>query len=97
MMEYLACLKRVRGNNDHECRLLAKDYLKCRMDRQLMMEDKMDNLGFSEEVMRAGDAAMARNKVAGLSKLDELKRENARLVEERRKKEGGGGREGRRV
>lgn len=33
MAEYLACLKRVRGMNDPECRLLAKKYLKCRMDR----------------------------------------------------------------
>lgn len=33
MTEYLACLKRARGVNDPECRLLAKAYLKCRMDR----------------------------------------------------------------
>ena len=35
MIEYLACLKRARGMNDPECRLLAKAYLKCRMDRSV--------------------------------------------------------------
>lgn len=33
MQEYLQCLKKVRGTNDPECRLLAKAYLQCRMDR----------------------------------------------------------------
>ncbi|KAI9732485.1 MAG: Cytochrome c oxidase assembly protein cox19 [Claussenomyces sp. TS43310] len=33
MMGYLACIKKVRGMNDPECRNLAKSYLSCRMDR----------------------------------------------------------------
>lgn len=33
MTNYLACMKKVRGLNDDECRHLAKSYLACRMDR----------------------------------------------------------------
>ncbi|KAI9761242.1 MAG: hypothetical protein M4579_001162 [Chaenotheca gracillima] len=49
MTDYLACLRRVRGTNDHECRMLAKAYLQCRMDRNLMARDELKNLGFKEE------------------------------------------------
>lgn len=33
MKKYLECIKKVRGVNEDECRLLAKSYLACRMDR----------------------------------------------------------------
>lgn len=33
MTRYLACMKRVKGMNDPECRNIAKSYLACRMDR----------------------------------------------------------------
>jgi hypothetical protein len=33
MTTYLACLKKAKGTNDMACRLIAKDYLKCRMDQ----------------------------------------------------------------
>jgi cytochrome c oxidase assembly protein subunit 19 len=33
MNKYLACIKRVKGKNDEECRGIAKTYLGCRMDR----------------------------------------------------------------
>ena len=33
MISYLACIKKVKGVNDNECRNLAKSYLSCRMDR----------------------------------------------------------------
>lgn len=33
MTDYLACMKKARGVNEHECRNLAKSYLSCRMDR----------------------------------------------------------------
>jgi cytochrome c oxidase assembly protein subunit 19 len=52
---YLRCLKKPRpahengkvqaGINDQECRLIAKDYLQCRMDNNLMAKDEMKNLG----------------------------------------------------
>ncbi|PSR91964.1 hypothetical protein BD289DRAFT_365306 [Coniella lustricola] len=46
MSVYLACLKKVKGVNDNACRELAKDYLACRMDRNLMARDDFKNLGF---------------------------------------------------
>ncbi|KAI9735158.1 MAG: Cytochrome c oxidase assembly protein cox19 [Cirrosporium novae-zelandiae] len=49
MADYLRCLRRVRGINDEECRLLAKGYLKCRMERNLMAPDSMKNLGFTDD------------------------------------------------
>jgi cytochrome c oxidase assembly protein subunit 19 len=33
MMSYLSCMKKVKGVNEDECRMLAKSYLACRMDR----------------------------------------------------------------
>jgi hypothetical protein len=33
MMSYLRCIKKVKGVNEDECRMLAKSYLTCRMDR----------------------------------------------------------------
>jgi cytochrome c oxidase assembly protein subunit 19 len=50
---YLRCLKKPRaasgkiqaGVNDEECRIIAKEYLQCRMDRNLMAKDEMKNLG----------------------------------------------------
>jgi cytochrome c oxidase assembly protein subunit 19 len=33
MISYLACIKRVKGQNDPECRNFAKSYLSCRMER----------------------------------------------------------------
>ncbi|KAH0542725.1 hypothetical protein FGG08_002864 [Glutinoglossum americanum] len=49
MADYLSCLKKVRGTNDPECRWLAKAYLQCRMDHNLMAKDEFKNLGFGEE------------------------------------------------
>ena len=49
MIEYLACLKRVRGVNDPECRLLAKAYLKCRMDRSVALPYLYVPLGVEEK------------------------------------------------
>ena len=36
MVNYLACLKRVRGHNDPACRDISKSYLKCRMDKYVV-------------------------------------------------------------
>lgn len=37
MTRYLACMKRVKGTNDPECRNIAKSYLACRMDRSVSL------------------------------------------------------------
>lgn len=36
-MTYLSCIRRVKGVNENECRLLAKSYLACRMDRWVIL------------------------------------------------------------
>ena len=46
MNKYLSCIKKVNGLNDPDCRLLAKEYLTCRMDKNLMARDEFKNLGF---------------------------------------------------
>lgn len=40
MSNYLACMKKVRGVNQDECRELAKSYLACRMDKYATTQDK---------------------------------------------------------
>ena len=47
--DYLRCLRRVQGTNDQACRMMAKDYLKCRMEHNLMAPDEFKNLGFTED------------------------------------------------
>ena len=37
MAKYLACIKKVKGVNDSQCRDIAKSYLGCRMDRYVVM------------------------------------------------------------
>lgn len=48
MKQYLRCLKTARGVNSPECRELSKGYLNCRMERGLMAQDEMKNLGYGE-------------------------------------------------
>jgi cytochrome c oxidase assembly protein subunit 19 len=43
----LKCL-RENGNDHFPCKNLSKEYLQCRMDRDLMAKDEMDNLGLGE-------------------------------------------------
>lgn len=46
--KYLSCLK--DSNSQHnKCRDLSKEYLKCRMDRELMANENLDQLGFSKD------------------------------------------------
>jgi len=47
-MNYLSCIKRVKGMNDPDCRSLARSYLGCRMDKNLMAKDEFKNLGFGD-------------------------------------------------
>ncbi|KAH0603799.1 uncharacterized protein H6S33_007458 [Morchella sextelata] len=85
MTTYLACLKKAKGTNDMACRLIAKDYLKCRMDHQLMAVDEFKNLGFQEEAPAPVAAKVA---VGGKgSRLDELRRENEELKRQHREED----------
>lgn len=42
MTTYLACIKRVKGVNEDECRSLAKAYLACRMERWVAATSPLD-------------------------------------------------------
>lgn len=48
MKAYLSCLKR-HGEEASACRQLSADYLKCRMERELMAEQPLEELGFSNK------------------------------------------------
>lgn len=50
MTTYLTCINKVGGVNKPECRDLAKAYLACRMDRNLMARDDFKNLGFQPDL-----------------------------------------------
>ncbi|TGZ82812.1 hypothetical protein EX30DRAFT_339092 [Ascodesmis nigricans] len=78
MLEYLSCIKKSKGKNAPDCRQLAKLYLKCRMERNLMAPDDFKNLGFQDqEEMRKAEEEK------GLSRLEQLKRENLELIKKR--------------
>merc|ERR1712079_359164 len=46
--EYLQCLKE-NGFDNMACRYLSKQYLECRMEKNLMKAEPMKSLGFTEE------------------------------------------------
>ncbi|KAK9489994.1 cytochrome c oxidase assembly protein cox19 [Lipomyces doorenjongii] len=51
MQIYLDCLRssRSRERVPADCRLLAKEYLNCRMERGLMLKDNWVNLGLPDD------------------------------------------------
>lgn len=49
MLRYLKCMKLVNNENAPNCRLLAKEYLRCRMERGLMVPDKWSHLGLPSD------------------------------------------------
>ncbi|XP_076669209.1 uncharacterized protein LOC143369309 [Andrena cerasifolii] len=49
MIEYMRCLYKNQNENTM-CRTLAKDYLACRMDNQLMAREEWSNLGYADQV-----------------------------------------------
>lgn len=59
MMDYLKCMKFTENKNAPNCRALAKKYLGCRMDNQLMDKSDWDLLGL---VNLPGDSTTSRPK-----------------------------------
>lgn len=45
MTKYLNCMKFTENRNAPNCRILAKQYLGCRMDHELMEKSDWDSLG----------------------------------------------------
>ena len=48
MRSFLKCLKK-NGDNHGKCKYLSKQYLQCRMERNLMKEEPFEELGFFKE------------------------------------------------
>lgn len=48
MVEYMECL-RDQSMDSSACRQLSQQYLKCRMDTQLMAKEEWDKLGFHSD------------------------------------------------
>lgn len=53
MDAYLDCLK-VNRDMHHKCRDFSKEYLQCRMDRDLMSKENLENLGYREDATVQG-------------------------------------------
>mmetsp|Transcript_1021 Transcript_1021/g.2001 ORF Transcript_1021/g.2001 Transcript_1021/m.2001 type:complete len:120 (+) Transcript_1021:113-472(+) len=49
MRLFLDCLKENKSNH-HKCKELSKSYLECRINRGLMAEENLDELGFKHNV-----------------------------------------------
>jgi cytochrome c oxidase assembly protein subunit 19 len=45
---YMKCLRRNKNDN-MSCRYIAKEYLQCRMQKNLMAQESMDRLGFTDD------------------------------------------------
>ena len=58
MRAYLACLRK-HGDDAATCREVSKKYLECRMDRELMAKQPLEELGFGEgnDANRGRDAS----------------------------------------
>ncbi|CAO3671691.1 unnamed protein product [Umbelopsis ramanniana] len=51
MKEYIKCLK-ANKNNNGACREFSRSYLQCQMDKGLMAQDDMKNLGYQDSGQR---------------------------------------------
>ena len=63
MRAYLACLRK-HGDDAATCREVSKKYLECRMDRELMAKQPLEELGSGRATTRTGDATALRPRVA---------------------------------
>ncbi|CAI5504237.1 unnamed protein product [Closterium sp. Naga37s-1] len=63
MREYMECLKQ-HGNQSDKCRDIAKKYLQCRMDRNLMAPQNLSELGFGS-AQATGEASSAGKATVG--------------------------------
>lgn len=67
MMDYLQCMKYTENKNAPNCRILAKKYLGCRMENQLMEDSDWESLGL---INLPGDATYVKKDDAPKTKMD---------------------------
>mmetsp|Transcript_9567 Transcript_9567/g.14423 ORF Transcript_9567/g.14423 Transcript_9567/m.14423 type:complete len:120 (-) Transcript_9567:149-508(-) len=55
---YLTCLKSPTAKSQHnKCREFSKQYLECRMEKELMAKEDLNDMGYSEEArLKEGQA-----------------------------------------
>jgi len=61
MIQYLRCLNDNQCDSS-SCRQLSKDYLKCRMDRDLMAKEDFKHLGFKDIDLNSNSSDSKPNK-----------------------------------
>ncbi|KAI9332697.1 hypothetical protein BDR26DRAFT_806299 [Obelidium mucronatum] len=49
--EYMACMNEQKRGQHSACRDLSKSYIECRMQRNLMEQDRMENIGFGPQTL----------------------------------------------
>jgi len=59
MIRYMGCLRENQSNNS-VCRLQAKDYLQCRMDKNLMAKEDWTKLGYRDDISSSGNSESIR-------------------------------------
>ncbi|KPV75613.1 uncharacterized protein RHOBADRAFT_13659 [Rhodotorula graminis WP1] len=64
MVRYLKCMKAAKQQST-DCRHLSKDYLKCRMDHNLMEKTDFEALGFQDGEGKGGAAPAGAQPTAG--------------------------------
>jgi cytochrome c oxidase assembly protein subunit 19 len=64
MQVYILCLKESRDMH-HKCRDLSKDYLECRMNRELMAKEDLENMGYSDNAQVKGALEYDKSKEKG--------------------------------
>mmetsp|Transcript_14881 Transcript_14881/g.18149 ORF Transcript_14881/g.18149 Transcript_14881/m.18149 type:complete len:114 (+) Transcript_14881:77-418(+) len=68
MKVYLTCLKDAKQQH-HKCRDFSKAYLQCRMDKELMANEDLDQMGYSNDA-----------KVESVSEYDKMREKNGYIA-----------------
>ncbi|CAL5220550.1 g2586 [Coccomyxa viridis] len=85
--EYMACLKQ-HGNQAESCRSLAKHYLECRMERNLMARQDLKELGFQGSGSTSGQDSSTKATRAEQAVDREVMSEQQGSDSSKRKREG---------
>jgi len=72
MHTYLTCLQE-KGQNASPCRELSRSYLECRMERELMVKQPLEQLGFGGVGEGAGGEAGGEARAKDGSKAGDVK------------------------
>lgn len=57
MLDYILCMSQAKSDNS-KCKHLAKEYLKCRMENNLMDKRDLDTFGYQEGTTQSTNATV---------------------------------------